>query len=765
MGSMIPDVRLMGIRWWAMACLLLAGCSRVGAGELGLLWERGAPWLRVAERPGQRLVLEHSDGLRGWREVARVTDQLFPYVDEAARGRAAGFYRLGVSGVGADDDWSNQLVVPGGALWLPGAGGGLAAMASVKWSILLDAADRVYFQESVKYPYHLQFARARLPGYGAMGAVAFGLQSLYSGEAQRMVLGSVFRAPDPVVREVGIEIAGAEAFPVERVAEWFETVRSRLAAPDGWRIYYMPSTEQRDVSEAARGWLAARGIVVSGLDRWVPQTTCYSEGWALGKLVLLKASEIPAALADGRLGLGDILVTDRVPSELPALAGTVSLTPATPNSHVVLLARSGLLPLVYAAGAGWRAELESLAGREVLLVAEGSGTGGRMEVRDTTGLLTDERRREILAMKRTGPLAVVPRRNLGKRVVPAEGLTPADVAYVGGKAAHFGVLRRALPDHSPHPAVAIPFDLWDSLMTRERPGGSPLGAFIAARMARHVYPPQMGALREDLTAIRDAILASDFTASERAEVMAGLWQAGLHGARIRFRSSTNLEDTARFSGAGLYDSFSGCLEDDADADAAGPSHCDPSESSERGVFRAIRKVFASFYNENAVIERLRHGVDESVAGMALLVHFSVPDEQEMANGVATVEWHRGNPHEVTVRIVSQAGADPVTNPESGATAEVVVARSAGAALEAASLELAEPSSLMPPGETVMRWTDDYRILLGQLEAASRAWEAYFPGAEPVELDFEYKKQRPGVIGLKQMRPVPRPVPVPPPTIP
>jgi hypothetical protein len=35
----------------------------------------------------------------------------------------------------------------------------------------------------------------------------------------------------------------------------------------------------------------------------------------------------------------------------------------------------------------------------------------------------------------------------------------------------------------------------------------------------------------------------------------------------------------------------------------------------------------------------------------------------------------------------------------------------------------------------------------------------------VELDLEYKKQKPGVIGLKQIRAVPRPVPVPPPQIP
>jgi len=41
-----------------------------------------------------------------------------------------------------------------------------------------------------------------------------------------------------------------------------------------------------------------------------------------------------------------------------------------------------------------------------------------------------------------------------------------------------------------------------------------------------------------------------------------------------------------------------------------PSQCDPSENNECGVFRAIKRVYASFYNDNAFIERLRHGIDE-----------------------------------------------------------------------------------------------------------------------------------------------------------
>ena len=51
----------------------------------------------------------------------------------------------------------------------------------------------------------------------------------------------------------------------------------------------------------------------------------------------------------------------------------------------------------------------------------------------------------------------------------------------------------------------------------------------------------------------------------------------------------------------------------------------------------FRVVLETQHRHPVVVERLRLGVDESQVGMAVLVHYSFPDEIEMANGVATVE--------------------------------------------------------------------------------------------------------------------------------
>ena len=63
--------------------------------------------------------------------------------------------------------------------------------------------------------------------------------------------------------------------------------------------------------------------------------------------------------------------------------------------------------------------------------------------------------------------------------------------------------------------------------------------------------------------------------------------------------------------------------DDLDADSLGPSLCNPTEPDEKGVFRAIRRVYRSLYNDNAFLERLRHGVNERSVRTALEALFWV----------------------------------------------------------------------------------------------------------------------------------------------
>ncbi len=294
--------------------------------------------------------------------------------------------------------------------------------------------------------------------------------------------------------------------------------------------------------------------------------------------------------------------------------------------------------------------------------------------------------------------------------------------------------------------------------------GSTLREEIANRISGYTYPPSdMAALSADLSAIRSIFKNTNTTSfsQQLQDTVIATLQDAKYGfdpnQKIRFRSSTNVEDSEQFTGAGLYDSYSGCLADDLDHDDDGPSICDPCRANERGVFRAIRKVFASFYNDNAFLERLRHGVSENEVGMALLVHHSFPDEIELANGVATVEKGFGLYYWIT--LVTQLGATSVSNPEGGSIPEEVFV---GAGLYGNNPSVVRWSSLMPVGDTVMVWQDDYTDLSELLVAAAGKFEQITGKTEYV-LDFEYKKVAPGGAAMpagglviKQIREIPQP---------
>jgi hypothetical protein len=392
---------------------------------------------------------------------------------------------------------------------------------------------------------------------------------------------------------------------------------------------------------------------------------------------------------------------------------------------------------------------------------------GACEVRliDVEGVLDQATIDEILVLKLPPPLDFDPLEAYGAYSTNASDLHPEDIRFFGGKAANYGMIHRTIPRASPF-AIAYSFDLWTAFMNQLVPGGVTLRQSIAAQLAGFAWPPaNMSALEATLDDIRDQIEDdTSFSPALAAAVLQPLQAPrGFDPlSNIRFRSSTNLEDADQFTGAGLYDSFSGCLADDLDGNAAGPSLCDPTENNERGVFRAIRKVFASFYNLNAYLERLRHGIDETQVGMAMLVHHSFPDEFELANGVATLERQNGGTLR-TLTLVTQAGAVSVTNPVPGAIPEIVEAEIFPPFEE---YELLQESNLVQLGETVLEFTAGYEELVGLLLAVAGAWEQE-TGNSDYTLEFEYKDVAPGGAAIPagglevdQVRRIPEPDPTP-----
>lgn len=626
----------------------------------------------------------------------------------------------------------------------------------VKFIILNCDPTKVYFQDGFAYPFHFDFASARVAPFVGASRAAFDAATLHLA-GQQAVLGAVLvpSQSSANVPEFGIQFVGLDAYPKERVRDLFNLVKSKITFDRAVTGFYMPTFEQSAAASADAAWFAEQGMQVATTGRWTSGDRVYSKGWALGTLKYVPATQVQQAYRSGQLTAADILLTDGVPAELPYVAGIVSLAPATPNSHVAILAATYRVPMMHASTPAMVARMQSLVNKRVLLRADENYGIGKVDVTDTTNLLTPQQLADVMSLKEEEPLAITPMQARGAYYLNVDALTPTDIKYVGGKAANYGYLRRAVPANT-RPALGLTFDVWNAFMDQTLTTGRTLREEIALKLAPHTWPianpAQMSA---DLLWVQDLIkntAQTQFNPAMQAGIIAALQDPAFgfdQNTKIRFRSSTNVEDTANFTGAGLYESFSGCLADDLDADTVGPSICDPAEANERGVFRAIRRVFASFYYENAWATRRRLQVNEVQVGMAMLVHHSYPDPTELANGVVILDR---KPNETNLTISTQEGATSVTNPEPGVVSEEVIGHVIGANIY---VSLNRSSNLVQIGQTVMAWETDYRSVVSLCNAVANRI-AQETGQATFSLDFEFKKTTFGnAIEMKQVRPFPR----------
>lgn len=212
--------------------------------------------------------------------------------------------------------------------------------------------------------------------------------------------------------------------------------------------------------------------------------------------------------------------------------------------------------------------------------------------------------------------------------------------------------------------------------------------------------------------------------------------------RMRFRSSTNAEDLGGFTGAGLYTSKTGDLND-------------PDKPPEE----AIKKVWASIWNYKAYDERQYRSIDHKAVGMALLCHRSFPDEE--ANGVAlTANIFDTTGLEPGFYINVQYGGASVVLPEAGTTTDQIVYYYYQPGQPQIFLS---HSNLIPEGggDTVLTNSQLYELGTG-LDALHQFWKPLYgppPGelsyyAMDVEFKFEGLPGEEPELFIKQARPHP-----------
>lgn len=601
-----------------------------------------------------------------------------------------------------------------------------ARTRTINWLIDREDGDRVYFIDSVDWRLHYFFAAAYLnvEGKTPVGThEEFNLLN-YRREGRRFVLGKLMTYVDQAL--ITLELSAGDTAGAELIELAFRRVSASIYNGDELRYRPVSARQEALVDELARRGvpLIATEAVFSG-QSYQPLNQAVGYG-TLRFVRVAEISSMPPAPTD-------IVVLDRVPNDIAMVSGIITEEFQTPLSHINLLSKNRGTPNMGLRDAFDHAELRALEGSLV-----------RLEVTPQEYLITaaqpDEAQAFWDALRPGEPL--VPAFDASvMELLDIASVGAEDAVLVGAKAANIGEMTRigtsapGIPIPLPDAPFAIPFGHYQAHL--ESHG---IDAMIADLLADTADAPLLpDELDRRLFAIRWAIYRAPADPVLIADVVSRARARWGDGARVRVRSSTNVEDLQAFSGAGLYTSASASLDTPA---------------GDLAVADAVKVVWASAWNRQAFVERDFYRVDHASVRMAVLVQPAFTDE--LANGVAVTinEFSATRP---AYYINSQVGEVSVTNPTGLATPEQILyytwyEEPEYEVITRSSL-LAEPGS-WPAGRAVLS-DAELDELAGYLEAIHGHFRAVYGGGQGFAMDVEFKLEPGRVLTIKQARPLAR----------
>jgi len=624
--------------------------------------------------------------------------------------------------LGCQEDFDQLASLPLDAS-IPGA-------RSVKTVVDQLDGDALYFQNSVKYPIHWEFAFNNLSGDGlplVPDLAGFNLTEYYSPD-RRFILGAVtfYEGPELWV----YEIAPYDSASPEMVERAFDLIRENTWF--GPAMGFHPSS--KNIEDTVVPELPDDIPIITTEDLFAGiDYQPLNLGTSVGTLTFYEAEELREAYVNPC----EIVVLNEVPNDISITAGIITQEFQTPLAHINVLAQNRGTPNMGLRGAFDDEELRSLENTWVQLTVDPFGYAIE-EVPAEEGLKACE-------ASRPEPLEAQPMDLTVTEMTDAEDILDlakydldealeVAIPAFGGKASHYGALTQIGPEVPVPDAFAIPMYFYDQFMTAN-------GFYedIDALLADEDFQVDPAYRSEQLTLLQLQMIAAPLDPDFQNALLDKL-NTEYPGTRMRFRSSTNAEDLGAFTGAGLYTSQSG----------------DPLDPK-RPVDAAVKTVWASVWGPRAFEEREWYGIDHTQVGMSVLVHRSFPDEE--ANGVAiTANIFDTTGVEPGFYVNVQAGDESVVLPEPGVVTDQFIYYYDSPGQPVVYLA---SSNLIEDGETVL--TNAQINELGNALAAIRDYFYPVYGADGgfYGMDTEFKFDQPlddpdsePVLFMKQARPYP-----------
>lgn len=603
--------------------------------------------------------------------------------------------------------------------------------------VILDTADsnHQYFQNSVLYKVHYDFASTHLSGNGlpVVPSLAEFNTSQYYKPDRRFVLGAVTYYDGPKVW--ALELAPYDTASATMIETLFRSVKSHAFFGPGLKLH---PTSDAIALEAAKLPKDIQVVTTDDLYQGIVyQPLVLATG--VGRLRF----ETIAHIDEAALSYTDIVVVDSAPNDIPVVQGLISQDFQTPLSHVNVLSANRKTPNMGLRGAMSDATLRGFEGKLVSLTVGAVGY-------DVHEVSQAEAEAFWIAHKPT-PVRLPDVDKTTTELKDIADVTPEpesggslrdaikkSVLSYGGKAAQYSVLSRT-PGVPIDKAFAIPVYWYYEFMERN-------GLFdkLSALEADKAFQTDSQVRFEKLTAFQAEVQAGEFSPELQQLLMTKI-EKDYPNHVIRFRTSTNSEDLDGFPCAGCYDSAKG----------------DPALGV-NDVLNAIKFTYSTVWKFRTYEERAYYSVDHHSVAMALLVHNNFPDVYEKANGVA-----------ITANPFDESGLEPAfyINVQFGGKVEVV-APPAGTTSDQILYFFDNPnqpitylahSNIISGGSTVLSREQVHSLGVALDAIHERFSPAYGPAAGnkgfyAMDIEFKFSNEadpsKPATLHVKQARPYP-----------
>lgn len=446
------------------------------------------------------------------------------------------------------------------------------AMPHVMFIIDRRAKDKVYFVNSQKFRFHKDFLLATymIP----RGAEIF--KPVYVDLDRRFIVGTV--AWQTPLEKFTWELWEGDLATGDLIKEADSAVNAAFYA----KASYKPnSIRQEDASASLR--LTVPRTTQDELNR-NQVYLALNTGKAVGRLHIIDKLDDTVEIGDN-----EILVLKELPLTLPPVRGVIVAQPSSPLSHINILARGWNIPNVYIKNADKL--FRDLDTYWISLEAN----------------LTDykfDRATKDDVDRHPPPNELIAPSNLTVKKLAALGeMRKKDSVVYGSKSANLGeMINRKIAGITIPDGFTVPFYWYDKFMK-----DNGLVDVMADLMDNNDFVHNPRVRRQKLEEFRAKIQTGKFDDGLRSEIIAK-WKTQLGGKPVFVRSSSNSEDLANFSGAGLYSSV-------------------PNVIAEDKLIEAVKKVWASLWKFEAYEARVRNYVSQSDVYMSALIQVGVDMER------------------------------------------------------------------------------------------------------------------------------------------